>query len=174
MLNPSPRSQNRKQIKIKIKIKISPLFVTLTLFPLQDFSFRETDFYFYLFISSFFKYSSLNLPSSYLYNIFTVYFPKNSPLLKSLFSALSNLSCYLTSKFILPSNLTTTFFAFSKSFSLSQLLCSIINPFHCTKYFTTSLIFLLFSTSHSSTLSTSTGFISSIFCFSICFLYYTT
>ena len=150
------------------------MFTALILSPLQDFSFRETDFHFHQFLSNFFKYLSLNLLSSHLYNIFAVYFPGNFPLLKSLSSILSNLFCYLTSIFILPLNFATTSFTFSKSFSLSQLSCSVVNLFYHIKYFTTPLIFLLFSTFHSSTSSTSTSFTSSIFCSSTCFLYYTT
>ena len=52
-----------------------------------------------------------------------------------------------------------------------------MNPFYYTRYFSTPLTFLLFkilSTSHSSTLSTSTGFPSSLFCPFTCSLYYTT
>ena len=53
---------------------------------------------------------------------------------------------------------------------LSYILCSAVNLFHHTRYFTTSYIFLLFrifSTSHSSTFSTST-----VFCSPTCSLYY--
>ena len=52
----------------------------------------------------------------------------------------------------------------------------LLNPFHCTKYFSTSLIFFLFrifSTSYSLTPSTSIGFLSSFFCPFTCFLYCT-
>ena len=160
-----------------MKIKLSLLFTTLTLLLLQGFSSRETDFHFHQFLSNFFKYSFSNFPSSYLYNIFAVYFPDNSPLLKSLSSILSNLSCCLTSAFILSSNSVPTFLVFSKSSFLSQLLCFAVNLFYCTKYFTTPLIFLLFnifSISHLSTPSTSTGFISFIFYLPTCFLYCTT
>ena len=84
---------------------------------------------------------------------------------------------FLTSTFNLLSNSATTFFAFSKFFSLSQLLCSIINLFHHTKYFNISLIFLLFSIFsifYSSTFSTFTSFTSSTFCSLTCSLYHTT
>ena len=150
--------------------------MTLTLPPLQDFSSEETDFYFYQFLSNFFKYFFLKFLLSHLYNIFTIYLSDNFPLLKSLFSANSNFSCCLTSIFILFSNSTTTSFAFSKSFSLFQVLCSVINFDH-TKYFTTSLTFLLFIiflTFHSFTSSTSTSFTFFIFCLPTCFLYCTT
>ena len=130
-----------------------------------------------LFLSNFFKYSSSNLPSSYSYNIFIIYFLGNFSLLKSLSFAISSFFCFLTSAFNLFSNFTTTFFVFSKSFSFSQLLYSTVNLFYYTKYFVTLFIFLLFnilSTSHSSTPSTFISFTSSFFCLSTCFLYYTT
>ena len=130
-----------------------------------------------LFLSNFFKYSSSNLPSSHSYNIFIIYFFGNFSLLKSLSSAISSFFCFLTSAFNLFSNSTTTSFVFSKSSSLSQLLCSTVNPFHYTKYFVTPFIFLLFnilSTSHFSTPSTFISFTSFFFCPSTCFLYYTT
>ena len=120
-----------------------------------------------MFLSNFLKYSSLNFILSQLYNIFAIYLSSNFPLLKSLSSAISIFSCFLNSAFILSLNSATTFFTFSKSFSLSQLLCSAVNLFYWTKYFTIPLIFLLFnilSTFHSSTPSTSTGFTSSTFC----------
>ena len=102
-----------------------------------------------------------NFLSSYLYNIFTMHFPSSSPLLKSLFSVMSNFSCCLTSTFNLPSNFATTSFTFSKSFFLSKLLCSAVNFFYYTKYFVISLTFLLFnilSIFYSLTSSTSIGF----------------
>ncbi len=119
----------------------------------------------------------LNFLSSHPYNIFTVYFPGNSPHLKFFSSAKSNFSCLLTSTFILFSSSTTNSFVFSKSFSFSQLSCSTMNPFHYTRYFIISLIFLLFkifSTFHSLTPSTSTGFTSSFFYPSTWSLYCTT
>ena len=138
----------------------------LTLFPLQGFSFGETDFSFHQLLSNFLKYFSSNFPSSYLYSIFAVNFPGNSLFLKSLSSAMSNFSCLLTSIFILFSNFSNTSLASSKSSFFFQVLCSTINSFHHTKYLSTPLIFLLFkifSTSHSSIPSTSTGFPSSFF-----------
>ena len=126
-----------------------------------------SSFHFLQFLSNFLKYSFLNFLLFHPYNIFTIYFPSSSPLLKFLFSAISNFSYFLTFAFILPSNFPTNFFAFSKSSSFSQLSCSAENPFHCTKYFIAPLNFLLFnilSTSHSSTLSTSIGLTSSFLC----------
>ena len=124
-------------------------------------------FHFFQFLFNFLKYSSSNLPSFHLYNIFTIYFPGSSPLLKSLSLALSNFSCLLTSMFILLSNSATNFFVFSKSSFFSQLLYSAINPFHHTKYLTTLLTFLLFkifSISHSLTPSISIGLTFSFLC----------
>ena len=117
----------------------------LTLPTLQGFSSGETDFHFCQFLSSFFKYSFSNFPSSHPYNIFAVNFPDNSPLLKSLSSAISSFSCLLTSTFILPSNSSNTSFACPKSSFFFYISCSAINPFHLTKYFSIPLIFLLFS-----------------------------
>ena len=97
-----------------------------------------------------------------------------SPLLKSLSFTMFNFSCFLTSVYTLLSNSITAFFVFSKSFFLSYILCSVINSFHSTKYFTTPLIFTLFnifSIFHSSTSFIFIGFISSIFCSSTSSLY---
>ena len=88
----------------------------------------------------------------------------------------SILSCLLTFVSNFPSSLFTNFFALSKSSPLSYISLSTVNPFHWTKYLSTSLIFLLFnilSTSHSLTPSTSIGLTSSFFCTSTCFLYCT-
>ena len=156
--------------------KLSLLLAILTLPPLQDFSSGETDFYFCQFLSSFFKYSSSNFLSSHPYNLFAINFPGNSPLLKSLSSAISIFSYLLTSVFILLLNSSNASFAFPKSSFFSQISCSAINPFYCTKYFFVSLIFLLFnifSTSHFLTPSTSIGFPSSFFCPPTCSLYCT-
>ena len=81
---------------------------------------------------------------SYSY-IFTICFPNNSPLLKSLSSAISNFSCFLTSVLNFSLNSATTSFTFYKFFSLSYILCFTINFFYHTEYFTTPLIFLLFN-----------------------------
>ena len=143
---------------------------------LQGFSSGETDFHFCQFLSIFLKYSSSNFPSSYSYNIFTIYFSSNSPLLKSFSFTISNFSCLLTSTFILLSNSFNISLAFPKSFLFSHILISAVNPFHLIRYFSVSLIFLLFrifSTSHSSTPSTLTGFPSFFLCPSTYFLYHT-
>jgi len=113
MLNSNPKSQNEK------RNKLSPPSSILTL---QDFFFRETDFYFCQFLSNFLKYSFSNIPSSHPYNIFIVYFPGNSPLLKSYSSTKSNFSSLLTSVLILLSNSAITSFVFFKSSSLFYLI----------------------------------------------------
>ena len=126
--------------------------------------------------SNFFKYLFSNFLSSHLYNIFIIYFSSSSPLLKSLFSTIFNFSCYLTFTFILPLNSTTTSFIFFIFSFFSQLLCSAVNLFHYTRYFTILFIFLLFkifSTFYFLTPSTSTGFAFFTFYSSICSLYYT-
>ena len=150
------------------------MFLTLPL--LQGFSSRETDFHFCQFLSNFFRYSSSNFPLSHPYNIFAINFPGNSPLLKSLSSAISIFSCLLTSTFIRPSNSSSASPAFSKFSLFSHMSYSVVNPFYYTRYLSTPLIFLLFnifSTSYSSTLSTSIDFPSSLFYPLTCFLYRT-
>ena len=164
------------KMRIKNKKKLSPLLVILTLPSLQGFSSRETDFYFYQFLSNFLKYSSSNFSLFHLYNIFTVYFSGNSPLLKSFSSTISNFSCFLTSTFILPSNSSNASLTFPQSSIFSHMLFSTINLFYRTKYLSTPLIFLLFnifSIFHSLTPSTSTGLPSFFFCSPACSLYHT-
>ena len=106
------KNENKKENKMKWSL-------SLILPSLQGFFSGETDFYFCQFLSNFLRYFSLNFPSSYLCNIFAIYFSSNSLLLKSFSFTLSNFSYYLTSIFILFSNSTTISFAFSKFFSLS-------------------------------------------------------
>ena len=81
-----------------------------------------------------------------------MYFPSNSSLLKSLSFVKSNFSCFFTSTLSFPLNFIIIFLAFSKSSFFFHMLFTAVNLFQCTKYFTTSLIFLLFKkfyTSHS-------------------------
>ena len=129
----------------------------------------SSPFHYFQFFSNFLKYSVSNFLSSHPYNIFAIYFPGNSSLLKFFSSTISNFSCHLTSASILLLNSTTNSFVFSKSSFFFQLLCSAMNPFHHTRYFITPLILILllfkiFSTSCSLTFSTSTGFTSSFSC----------
>ena len=134
-------------------------------------------FYLFQFCSNFSKYSSSNFLSSYPYSNFTIYFPSNSILLYFFLFAFLSPTCYFTSAPNLPLKSFTNSFAFFKSSSFSYVSFSAVNLFHHTKYFSTPLIFLLFkifSTSHSSTLSTLTGFSSFFFCPFTCSLYCTT
>ena len=146
---------------------------TLLLFSI----FFSSPFYFCQFFSNFFKYSFLNFLLFHLYNSFAIYFPRNSALLKSFSSVQYNLSCLLTSIFILLSKSATSFFVFFKFSSFSQLLFSTVNPFHCIKYFVTPLTFLVFKifcTFYSLTPSTTTSFSFSFFCSFTWSLYYIT
>jgi len=136
-------------------------------------------FWYYLLfkISLLGKLTSSNFSLSYLYNIFAIYFSSNSFFLKSYSSTKFSFYYLLTSVLSLLLNFAIAFFIFSKSFSLSHILCSAVNIFHHTKYFITPLIFLLFSIFsifYSLTLFTSISFTFSIFCPSTCFLYLTT
>ena len=154
----------------------SLLLAILTLPFLQGYSSGETDFHLHQFLFNFLRYSSSNLPSSHPYSNFAVYLPNNSFLLNSLFSTISILSCLLTSAFIHSSNSFNASFVFSKFFLFSHMFCSTVNPFHCIRYLSTPLIFLLFnifSISHSLTPSISIGFPSSFLCPPTCSLYYT-
>ena len=92
----------------------------------QGFFSRETDFYFYQFLSNFFKYSFSNLPSFHLYNIFAIYFSGNSLFLKSFSSAISNFFYLLISAFNLSSNSAISF-VFSKFSLLWQPLVTKTN-----------------------------------------------
>ena len=148
----------------------------MTLLSLQDVSSRETNFHSYQFLSNFLTYVSSNFLSSHLYNIFAIYFPSNSFLLKFFSSAVSNFSYLLTSIFILFSNSSNASLAFPKSSLFSYVSCFTINLFYLTKYFSIPLIFLLFKiffTSYSSTPSTSIGLPSFFFYPPTCSLYCT-
>ena len=105
-----------------------------------------------------------------------MYFPDNSPLLKSYFSATFILSYLLTSVLTLSSKSAIISLAFSRSFFFSYILCSTVNLFQYTKYFVTSFIFCLLSilsTFYSFSLLTFTGFGPSTLCFFTSFLYLT-
>ena len=162
-------NKNEKENKKKLSLSLS----VLTLPPSQGFSSRETDFHFHQFLSNLLRYSFSNFTSSHLYNIFSIYFSGNSSLLKFFSSILSNFSCFLISVLILPSNFSTASLTFPRSSSLSYVSCPAINLFQHIKYFSTPLLFKILSTSHSLTLSTSTGFASFFFYPSTCSLYHT-
>ena len=124
----------------KNKKKTKSTFLDPDITPSQGFFSRETDFHLCQFLSNFLGYSSSNFPSSYLYSNFTIYLPSNS-----LSSTISVLSYLLTSAFIHSLNSSNAFFAFSKFSFFSHMSCFAVNPFHCTKYLSTPLIFLLFN-----------------------------
>ena len=105
------------------------------------------------FSSNLFQYSCLYFFSPHPYNNFVVYFPGNS--LLNTFSSFS-LSCYRVSFSSLLysfSNSSTKSLAFLRFSLLSQVSSSAMHPFHCTRYLSlprTRLLFIIFSTSHSS------------------------
>ena len=101
-------------------------------------------FYFFQFFSNLFKYSSSNFRSSHPYNIFAMNFPGSSLLLKSLSSAISIFSCFLTSTLIFSSNSFMACSAFFKFFILSQVSPSAVNPF-LSRSLMMNLIFIFIS-----------------------------
>ena len=110
-----------------------------------------------------FQYSCLYFFSPHLYNNFAIYFPSNSLLNTLLFSSVS---CHLaSSSSSLPysfSNSSTRLLAFLRFSLLSQVSSSAVHPFHYTRYLSlphTCLLFIIFSTSHSSSpfITTSCG-----------------
>ena len=147
--NPNPRSQNEKinwnENENNKRKEFKSTIFNFNITSLQGFSFEKIEFHFCQFLSNFFKYSFLNFPSFHLYNTFAIYFLSNFPLLKSLSSTMSSFFCCLIFILNLPSNSAITFFVFSKFFSFFQKSYSTVNLFYCTKYFTTSLTFILFS-----------------------------
>ena len=154
--------------------KLSSLLATLTLPLLQGFFSGETNFHLCQFLSNFLRYSASNFLSFYPYSIFAIYLSGNTILLNSSalwsdpsFCSQFTSSYFLISILILPSNSSTNSFVFFRSSFLSHVSPSVVNPFYCTRYFSTPLIFFLFkilSTSYSFTSSTFTGFPSSLFC----------
>ena len=86
----------------------------------------SSSFHFLQFLSYFFKYLSSNFSSSHLYNIFTIYFSGNFPLLKSFFLPNLNFPIFiLLHSFFLQTLLLTSLhspnsLAFSNYYILSQ------------------------------------------------------
>ena len=120
------------------------------------------------FVSNLFQYSCLYFFFLHPYNNFAVYFPGNS-LLNTFFS--SSHSCRLvSSSSSLPysfSNSSTRSLAFLRFSLLSQVSSSAVHPFHHTRYLSfphTCLLFIIFSTSHSSSPSITMGCGTSFFC----------
>ena len=154
----------------------SSFFLSSILFKYLFSSICLSSFHLFQFFSNFFKYLSSNFLSSHPYNNFIIYFPGNSPHLKSLSSTISIFFCFLTSTFIRPSNSSNVSPAFSRFSLFSYVSFSAVNSFNCTRYLSTPFIFFLFrifSISYSSVPSTSMGFPSSFLCPFICSLYQT-
>ena len=102
---------------------ITPLSRFLLLEKLVGFSLfiiLSSLFYLFQFLSNFFKYSFSNFLSSHLYNIFVMYFPSNSSLLKSFSSTVRSTvwSIYSTSQI---SKLSLTLHTFSITSSVAGL-----------------------------------------------------
>ena len=122
------------------------------------------------FSSNLFQYSCSYFFSLHPYNNFAIYFPGNS-LLNTFFS--SSLSCrHASSSSSLLysfSNSSTRLLAFLRFSLLSQVSSSAVYPFHHTRYLSlpcTHLLFIIFSTSHSSSPSITTGWGISFLCLS--------
>ena len=120
------------------------------------------------FSSNLFPYSCSYFFSPYPYNSFAVYFPGNS-LLNTFFSF--SISCRLiSSSFSLPyffSYSSTRSLAFLRFSLLSQVSSFAMHPFYCTRYLSpprTCLLFIIFSTSYSSSSLITTGCGVSFFC----------
>ena len=120
------------------------------------------------FSSNLFQCSCSYFFSPHPYSNFAVYFLGN-PLLY-VFSS-SSLSCRrVSSSSSLPyffSNSSTSSLAFLRFSLLSQVSSSAVHPFHHTRYLSlprTHLLFIIFSTSHSSSPSITTGCGISFFC----------
>ena len=104
-----------------------------------------------------------------------MYLPGNS--LLNIFLS-SSASCYLTSfsssLLYSLSNFSTISMVFFKFSLLSHVSSSAVHPFHHTRYLSLPhifLLFIIFSTSHSSFPSITTGYGTSFFCPSTCDLY---
>ena len=96
------------------------------------------------FLSNLFQYSPSYLLSDHPNSFFAVNHPGSS----SLLNVPSSLSCHLTSYisyWYSFSNSLTTSFVFSKFSIPSQVSDSTVNPFHCTRYLSFSLIYHLFN-----------------------------
>ena len=118
--------------------------------------------------SNFFQYSCSYFFSPHPYNNFAIYFPGN-PLLYVFFSSFLSCCRVSSSSSLLYSfsNSSTNSLAFLRFSLLSQVSSSAVHPFHHTRYLSlpyTCLLFIIFSTSHSSSPSITTGCGISFFC----------
>ena len=120
------------------------------------------------FSSNLFQYSCSYFFSPHPYNNFAIYFPSNPLLNTLLFSSV--FCCLASSSSSLPysfSNSSTRSLAFLRFSLLSQVSSSAVHPFHRTRYLSlphTHLLFIIFSTSHSSSPSITTCCGISFFC----------
>ena len=120
------------------------------------------------FSSNLFQYSCLYFFSPHPYNSFAVYFPGSS-LLNSFFSFSLSYRLVSSSSSLLYSfsNSSTRSLAFLRFSLLSQVSSSAVHPFHHTRYLSLPrihLLFIIFSTSHSSSPSITMGCGISFFC----------
>ena len=129
---------------------------------------NEFLFHHHQFSSNLFQYSCSYFFSLHPYNNLAVYFPGNPLLNTHLFSSVSyHLASSSSSLLYFFSNSSIRSLAFLRFFLLSQVSSSAIHPFHHTKYLSlprTRLLFIIFSTSHSSSSSITTGCGISFFC----------
>ena len=122
------------------------------------------------FLSNLPQYSSSYFLSDHPNNFFTVNLPGNSSLSNIPFS----LSCWFTSSIFYQYSLSNSLivsFVFPRFSLPSQVSDSTVNPFHCTRYLSFSLIcylFKIFSTFHSSSPLIITRAGCSLFCPSTC------
>ena len=135
-------------------------------------------FHFLQFSSIHFQYFWLYFLFPQPYSNFTIYLPGSS--LLNIFLS-SSASCHLTSSssslWYSLLNYLTNSITFFKLSLLSQVSSSAMHPFHCTKYLSflcTFLLFIIFSTSHSSSPSITTSCGVSFLCPSTCDLYFRT
>ena len=136
---------------------------------------NEFLFYCHQFSSSFLQYSCLYFFFPHPYSNFAIYFPSNSLLNMFFSSSISychiSSSSFLSYSFLNSSTKSLVFLRFSL---LSQVSSSAVRPFHCTRYFSFPLIhllFIIFSTSYSSSPSIIMGCGFSFFCLSTCSIY---
>ena len=127
------------------------------------------------FSSNLFQYSCSYFFFPHPYNNFAIYLPGNS-LLNTFFSFFISCHCVSSSSSLLYSfsNSSTKSLAFLRFSLLSQLSSSAMHPFHRTRYLSlpcTRLLFIIFSTFHSSSPSITTGCGISFLCPSTCPVY---
>ena len=111
------------------------------------------------FLSNLLQYSSSYCLSNYPNNFFAINCPSSSFLLNVPFSLFCCLISFMSHWYSFSNSLTTPFVFFKFSIP-SQVSDSAVNPFHCTRYLSFSLIYCLFNillTSYSSSPLIMTG-----------------